>query len=375
MPPSEFIEDLSDESDSGIWPSIEDLVALSGPKAVICPHCSAPLAHSCPTCICGRPHKKGPMLCERLFPCGHKCKSSCHSGLCKQCSEIVTQTCGCGTEKRSVCCARAGDKWACSRKCKKACPNGHLCENNCHLGDCPPCEKIGSLKCVCGSSSKELKCTNEWRCNKVCGKVLPCKTHSCMEVCHSGDCKPCLIVQNCFCGKKPVSELTSEKGECINKSKSCRLTCAKRLECGHHCKLKCHDGHCSCKIVQLRYCQCESSEFKIPCEMLPNTSKVEPSPQEKYALVQCEGSEKKIICFNICKCRLSCGSHICQNICCIDYRHACSLKCSKILKCGHQCFSPCHKGKCPPCDVMLSHELACNCRAIVIKPPVSCYLR
>jgi transcriptional repressor NF-X1 len=46
--------------------------------------------------------------------------------------------------------------------------------------------------------------------------------------------------------------------------------------------------------------------------------------------------------------------------------------CNKQLPCGHPCTDPCHRGACPPCINIVTHELSCACGHVVIEPPQPC---
>lgn len=48
-----------------------------------------------------------------------------------------------------------------------------------------------------GSINADLSCA------KICGKKLGCENHTCDDVCHPGNCEPCVAKANvrCYCGK------------------------------------------------------------------------------------------------------------------------------------------------------------------------------
>lgn len=75
-------------------------------------------------------------------------------------------------------------------------------------------------------------------CGRPCGLPLPCKRHNCDKICHSGPCP-----------------------------EKCEQPCTAARECGHRCKLPCHDTcppstcfatvdlTCACgRIVEHRSC-------------------------------------------------------------------------------------------------------------------------
>lgn len=101
------------------------------------------------------------------------------------------------------------DPWSVPHSCNQTCDRekscGHHCLMLCHPGPCPPCPKMVSLSCYCGNSNAVARrCSNKyWSCNKVCNRLLECKQHRCIKICHSSSCPDCTktSIQYCICKK------------------------------------------------------------------------------------------------------------------------------------------------------------------------------
>lgn len=75
-------------------------------------------------------------------------------------------------------------------------------------------------ECYCRKESREVSCTKEnlaspfYCCENICGHPLDCGNHFCEEQCHQGDCKPCDlkpdVVKCCPCGKTLLSDIKIE---------------------------------------------------------------------------------------------------------------------------------------------------------------------
>lgn len=173
-------------------------------------------------CFCGKkenpefdpwlpPHSCG-NLCGRTLPCGHVCNERCHAGPCPPCPRIVTISCPCGKTKRTVRCSlqhQESPENLCSLPCLKWLSCGkHRCRHKCHYGPCPDCTLTIHQTCFCGSESRDVPCgkdvSEHYSCGKICNKPLKCGHHVCSLPCHEGECPPCpnLPPRTCFCGKK-----------------------------------------------------------------------------------------------------------------------------------------------------------------------------
>ena len=192
--------------------------------------------HSCGQ-VCGKPLQP---------PCGHTCLLLCHPGPCPPCPYEVDARCFCGKEVQRRRCA--DKKFSCGQVCGKLLSCGvHTCQQVCHEGPCDPCGVRVTRPCVCGKSVREVVCgTGKWHCSQPCGKPLACGRHTCEAVCHSGPCPPCKLrgERTCFCGKMNLGFL-----DCDVPTRSCGDMCGKVLPCGHRCPEVCHSGECPPCIV------------------------------------------------------------------------------------------------------------------------------
>jgi hypothetical protein len=70
-------------------------------------------------------------------------------------------------------------------------------------GSCPPCPVTVNVSCYCGTQQPVTRrCSDkQWACGNPCGKLLICQKHSCSNLCHAEDCKPCpkKSLQKCLC--------------------------------------------------------------------------------------------------------------------------------------------------------------------------------
>ncbi|XP_063154814.1 transcriptional repressor NF-X1 [Candoia aspera] len=340
------------------------------------------------TCFCGRvknpgwnrneiPHSCGE-LCRKkrsAQDCPHLCNILCHPGPCPSCPAFMTKKCECGRTSHSVRCG-----YSTAIQCTNICGNilncgKHNCTQICHSGKCHSCELSVKQVCYCGSTSREVLCgaSEDWfSCLRTCGKKLSCGMHSCEQACHPQPCQPCprlpQIVHCCPCGQTPLSKLLelgcTERKLCTDPIPSCGRTCGKPLPCSsydavHTCENLCHEGECGqCSRTSKIYCRCALKIKEVPCASLKNQVKV------------------AFLCDKRCNKKLSCGRHKCNETCCVDKEHKCSLICGHKLNCGiHRCEEPCHRGNCQKCWQTSFEELTCYCGGSVIYPPVPCGTR
>ncbi|XP_074335901.1 NF-X1-type zinc finger protein NFXL1 [Apium graveolens] len=264
--------------------------------------------------------------CDKLLDCWrHRCEKICHVGPCDTCQVVINASCFCKKKSEAVLCGDltvkgevdVGDGlFSCPLPCEKLlnCGN-HVCTAPCHPGPCGDCELLpGKIKtCCCGKTSLEQErhsCFDPIpTCVEICSKTLPCGSHKCKELCHSGDCAPCqmLVTQKCRCGS------TSRTVECYKTMSEEKFTCDK--PCGH--KKSCGRHRCS-----ERCCPLSNSKNPLPGDWDP---------------------------------------------------HLCSMSCGKKLRCGqHSCESLCHSGHCPPCPETIFSDLTCACGRTSIPPPQPC---
>ncbi|XP_053570563.1 transcriptional repressor NF-X1 [Bombina bombina] len=361
-----------------------------------CPACQnvSPRVPSIYTCFCGKvnhpewnrneiPHSCGELCGKKRsgFDCPHTCNILCHPGPCPSCPAFVTKTCECGRTSQSVRCGLSA-----TMHCTNVCGNPlncgeHSCTQVCHAGKCQSCQQIIHQACYCDGSSRDVACGTDkdiydgfgnFSCQKLCGKKLNCGKHSCTEVCHPQPCQPCprlpQIVRFCPCGQTPLSKLLElgcvDRKTCTDPIPSCGKTCGKPLPCGSHdyihtCENLCHEGECGpCSRTSSITCRCGTKTKEVSC-----------------ALIQNEG-DLTFICDKRCNKKRQCGRHKCNEICCVDKEHKCSLICGHKLNCGlHRCDEPCHRGNCQNCWQTSFDELTCYCGETVIFPPIPCGTR
>ncbi|KAG2267716.1 hypothetical protein Bca52824_062271 [Brassica carinata] len=267
--------------------------------------------------------------CEKLLNCGrHQCEKTCHVGPCDPCQVLVNATCFCKKKVETVICGDMNVK--------------------------------GELKAEDGVYS----------CNLNCGKPLGCGNHFCFEVCHPGPCGDCDLlpsrVKTCYCGKTRLEEQTRQS--CLDPIPSCSDICNKLLPCGlHSCNEVCHSGDCPPCLVQVNQkCRCGSTSRTVECYITT-------SETEKFVCSKPCG-RKKSCGRHRCSERCCPHLNTMKNDLAGDWDpHVCQLPCGKKLRCGqHSCESLCHSGHCPPCLEMIFTDLTCSCGNTSIPPPLPC---
>ncbi|OWM87423.1 hypothetical protein CDL15_Pgr022534 [Punica granatum] len=214
-----------------------------------------------------------------------------------------------------------------------------------------------TISCACGETKFEVPCGTEMdqkppRCRKPCSIPSLCRHAPYLKPhkCHYGACPPC------------------------------RLLCDEEYQCGHKCKLKCHDPKPP-----------PNPEFTVrpkkkksnrPPECTPG-SPCPPCPELviRSCVGEHEGAERTMVCSsktqfscdNLCGNPLSCGNHYCTKTChplkgrtvSGESCEKCDLPCEKKRKpeCQHSCPLPCHPGDCPPCKVLVKRS--CHCGSMV----------
>jgi len=298
-------------------------------------------------------------VCGDPMPCGeHTCQSPCHEGLCGACEVPMDCRCYCGKEKETiVCCERGAEKWsqrtvvegdqsevsewmgsfACGNECQRLYDCGlHHCEKKCHPQEieaphCPYAPDVVS-RCPCGKTlldeilgTPRKSCQDLMpNCKEQCLKKLLCG-HVCQEVCHSGECKPCLsnMEISCRCGRTKSMTIchqgTEEPPQC---TRACRAT----LNCGRHeCGERCCSG-------ERKAADRQATKRKL-------------KPLGASRIID-EGFEAE---------------------------HICTRPCGRMLKCGgHTCLELCHKGPCGSCREAIFDEISCHCGKTVLQPPLPC---
>uniref|UniRef100_A0A1D1Z7N7 NF-X1-type zinc finger protein NFXL2 n=1 Tax=Anthurium amnicola TaxID=1678845 RepID=A0A1D1Z7N7_9ARAE len=282
--------------------------------------------HSCGE-ICGRPLRGN---------CGHECLLLCHPGPCPPCPKLVTARCFCGSTEDVRRCALK--EFSCNRPCARLLEcRTHRCLEKCHEGPCPPCLVKGTYRCLCGKEEVEREChERQFRCERPCGGVLNCGKHACSRGCHAGLCGNCPLQgrRTCPCGKKEYQGVA-----CDATVPTCGSTCEKILSCNiHRCPERCHQGPCveTCRNVLVKFCRCGGLKKEVPCY-------------------------QDLICERKCQNLRDCGRHACKRRCCDGNCPPCPEICGRKLRCNnHKCPSPCHRGVCAPCPLMISISCACG---------------
>ncbi|KAG8134922.1 hypothetical protein E2320_007990, partial [Naja naja] len=219
--------------------------------------------------------------------------------------------------------------------------------------------------CYCGKT--EDPPLDPWLVPHSCGQVCerhfkPSCGHRCLLLCHPGPCPPCpkMVIITCYCQKaKPLPR------RCSMKEWSCQLPCGRKLPCGqHNCGNPCHPGDCQpCPRVSKQSCVCGKQVAERQCA----------SP-----LWQCD---------EICGRTLSCGYHVCEQIChrgsceecprsgkrscpcgkskfslpCTEDVPTCGDSCDKVLECEiHRCSQRCHRGACEICRQEVEKQCRCG---------------
>ncbi|XP_061095554.1 transcriptional repressor NF-X1 [Conger conger] len=342
-------------------------------------------------CFCGKvtnpewrrneiPHSCGEMCGKKRsgVDCNHPCNILCHPGPCPQCPAFVNKACVCGRTNQPVRCGQSASI-SCGAVCGATLNCGeHSCAEVCHGAQCQPCPLLTMQVCYCGVQSRKVPCGTDrdksdgagyFSCQKLCGKQLDCGNHRCQQPCHPGPCPSCprlpRQVRSCPCGQTPLSKLLelgySERRGCTDPIPSCGKTCGRPLPCGsddtiHTCENMCHEGRCGpCSLTSTIKCRCGFKTKEVSCTSIQN-----------------EG-ELVFTCERRCSKKRSCGRHKCNELCCVDKEHRCSLICSYKLNCGlHRCQDPCHRGNCQPCWQSSFDELTCHCGETIMYPPIPC---
>ncbi|XP_041776975.1 protein shuttle craft [Anopheles merus] len=317
------------------------------------------LAHSCGE------------VCGRRDVCEHACTLLCHPGPCPPCQASVQRRCGCGRLEKTVQCCQK-EELLCEAVCEKPLNcELHRCGRRCHAGSCDTCTEQVQHSCHCGKGERSVVCSVEnlafqrYGCGKACERPLGCGNHRCARLCHEGECEACADaperVRSCPCGREPI--VPGSRQSCLDPIPTCSGPCGRKLACGppganHCCEAACHRGACPpCKKSTTVKCRCGSMDQPMRCKEL--TTRADDARCKKR-----------------CVRRRSCAKHKCNQVCCIDLDHICPKTCSLPLSCGrHRCDKPCHKGNCRPCHRVSFDELACDCGANVIYPPVPCGTR
>ena len=245
------------------------------------------------------------------YPCNKNCKLNLHKcpklcwEECGKCEVKVTKILPCGHEKENCFCYENENLIYCNKIVEKKLPCGHIVKDECSK---PVneilCQEITDKKLPCGHIKKDICSKNgyEIECKEKCTAILKCG-HQC-----TGTCDTCL------------------KGTL---HKKCIKKCKNKLDCGHFCQKACKCDHkCLCMEkceVSCPHGKCNKYCFEI-CEEC-----------EKNCVIECVHSKCNKKCYELCD------------------RKPCNERCSKILKCSHQCVGLCGE-RCPKCKICFEKE-------------------
>jgi transcriptional repressor NF-X1 len=127
---------------------------------------------------------------------------------------------------------------------------------------------------------------------------------------------------------------------------------------------------CRSMVKSLQYLFCSS-----PCQQIIDTPC---RCQREFFSKKCSEIKREDstpICDHVCKAKLSCRRHRCDNVCCDWIQHECMKTCGKTLKCTkHHCNYACgHLGPCHDCYEGVSFdEMFCHCGRTKMYPPIPC---
>ncbi|KAL4816023.1 hypothetical protein BDW67DRAFT_57620 [Aspergillus spinulosporus] len=305
--------------------NIGDTLELNCPR-----HPETPIAVSQPEDFIRYSPEGGCSLqCGKRLQCGHACKQKCHS-------EMLHLAAYCAEE-----CQRPLK--GCTHPCPRSC--GDTCPQKCAVTVLDtdrllPCgHPMASLPCWQAQDLDTVKCPTlvdreiphchhrtrlachidvasvDYKCTRQCQRLLPCG-HNCKRQCLS-------------CTKRTADGPQVDHGKCTQRCGRPYSTCA------HACNAECH-GDTPCP-------PCTS-----PCDVQCGHSRCPQKCSEPCA--PCAVSE----------CLSSCPHSSCSMPCAAPCDHIpCSLRCGKILSCGHQCPSVCGE-PCPSstfCQVCASDSI------------------
>lgn len=253
----------------------------------------------------------------------------------------------------------------CGEVCEKRLSVGNNCKHKClllcHPGPCPPCPQTVNGACYCNKEQKRVRCSaGKWSCGQRCKLILPCKSHKCESICHEGDCPPCSYtsLQPCQCGAE------TSKRPCNDLKWQCQKKCNKPFACGFHkCEKVCHGGDCGlCPNSGLMSCPCGANERYLQCPDIMETClgtcnkkhvNCEHSCPEKCHKGPCPPCQ--VVIEKVCQC----STHTRSLPCSKEFK--CESKCRGTRPCGkHGCGRKCCNGNCPPCEKVCDKPLQCG---------------
>ena len=211
--------------------------------------------------------------------------------------------------------------------------------------------------------------------------------HFCESTCHVQDAAPAHcpfspdVVTNCPCGKTPLSTLLLEpRKTCSAPIPHCKERCQKDLPCEHPCQQICHEGECRPCLEKIQItCRCERTTSTTVChqgiEEPPCCGRIDRSTlncgRHECGERCCPGEKKAS------ERQASRRKHRALNAPAVDEiieaEHICVKICGRPLKCGnHFCADLCHKGPCRSCLEAVFDEISCSCGRTILHPPQPC---
>ncbi|KAH3667910.1 hypothetical protein WICMUC_005188 [Wickerhamomyces mucosus] len=299
-------------------------------------------------------------ICNKILPCGHNCKWSCHEGECSPCYENLKVNCRCGQNQFIVPC-----KFLQSRqlpKCTRKCPSllscrRHRCNKICCEDEATSAARERQRKKNIRNNTANPNSTHQNEtfsieanhiCLQICNKKLTCgnSDHLCQRTCHTGPCSPCLESSNddliCHCGQTVVLAPV----RCGRKLPPCEYQCVRDLPCGHsQMPHNCHENDIPCqkctKTVE-KWCNCGKSKVKAMCYQeevfCPDRCGKKLSCQHT-CMLSCHKEESGCVCKSICGKKKKYCNHIDRSKCHFPERcndtNACDEKLLLSCKCGN----------------------------------------
>ena len=299
-------------------------------------------------------------ICGDPMPCGeHICQRPCHEGLCGACEIDIDCRCYCGKSERAIpCCERSDLKGS-----EQASVN--------HEG-----------------ATQVEQWTGSFRCTNLCERMLDCGIHQCEHKCHPQklDAAHCPrspdVVSHCHCGKTSLTDISAEQREtCEAPIPNCDKKCLKKLKCNHACQEICHSGECMPCLMSVGIgCRCGRVQTSTIChqgnEELPQCTracKAMMNCGRHECGERCCPAEKKAAERQAMKRKLrplGAARTVDEGV---EAEHICTRTCGRPLKCGnHFCPELCHKGPCGTCREAIFEDISCHCGKTVLQPPLPC---
>lgn len=210
-------------------------------------------------------------ICGQRLSCGHQCQEKCHEHDCPPCSATVSVSCSCGSTVFKIKCGDPVPQ--CQKKCNAMllCTR-HKCEKLCCPFSNSQSSKKGRKRVTLEDIMSDMSLSEEemaaHMCTKTCDRLLGCGKHRCRQLCHPGGCPPCLRSSSedyiCSCGKTHVLAPI----RCGTKIPDCTAQCHRPRACGHKSLHRCHDDskQCPpCTQTVFRPCVCGKNKVPVPC--------------------------------------------------------------------------------------------------------------